>query len=84
MKHNYIDDIRAICFNCDGLIREWYDSLGWHRVVTLAKNCPHKDCILWPFAGGKRKRPWPDRVQAVTYPPHKALKMYAERQTESE
>ena len=67
MKRDYMNQILNICAGECG-----------RKPEVPVKRCQHKDCVLWPYAGGKRKRPWPDRVQALTYPPHKALEMYRE------
>ncbi len=59
---NSIQTIRTICDDCK----------------DDARQCEQKACILWPFAGGHRKRPWPDRVQACSYSPLRAIEMYGE------
>ncbi len=47
-------------------------------VWMLAGECPHKECVLWPYRMGKQVKLWPNRFHPKQFSPKKALAMYRE------
>ncbi len=60
-----LEEIKEACLKC--------------RVFPMdVRKCPLTSCYLYPYRGGRRIKPWPERYHPDTFSERKAIKMYRE------